>query len=162
SGIVDNTGGTLSAPSASFVGCRARAYVSGGGHTTIGATSYCSIGLTSSTTLFSTTGTGSVLDLSSVTSINAGFDDGSTGQTVHTISASSGGTIDLRGLTDLTSPLRFQDHLEFDLAGGSINLSSLATIPSAAGWTFFDVHAGSALSLPSLTSASDTQFYADG
>src|SRR5207247_210378 len=38
----------------------------------------------------------------------------------------------------------------------------LATIPSAAGYTTFDVHAGSTLTLPSLTSAAATQFYTDG
>ncbi|MHB9049162.1 MAG: hypothetical protein ACYC35_24860, partial [Pirellulales bacterium] len=79
------------------------------------------------------TGPGSVLDLSSVQSLNAGFDDGRyQDYNIHRISAKLGGTVNLSGVKTITAPVRYEDRLDFlTSGGGSINLSGLTTITSA-------------------------------
>ena len=157
-GIVDDPGGMFSAPNASFAGNRARAYVSGGGRATIHAPSYSSTGLGSSATLFSSSGTNSVLDLESLSSANAGFNDGGTGQSAHLVQALSGGSVKLPNLTTVTVPSRREDYVQFDVNGGTIDLSSLSMVTGTAGYAYFTAQGGSTLALPSLT-ASGTSFF---
>ncbi len=72
-GIVQGVGGDFLAPIAVFSGNTARASASGGATVLIGALNYSSTGLTGSATLFSAKNAGSLLDLSSLQSIDAGF-----------------------------------------------------------------------------------------
>ncbi len=108
-------------------------------------------------------GAGSLIDLSAVRSLNDRFDDGWIGSSYHTIDAAAGGAVDLGQLTTVTLPVRVEDYLNLELTtGGSIDLSSLAVLPGAGGWTFVDVHGGSELSLPSATTLEDVYLWADG
>jgi hypothetical protein len=162
-GLVDDTGGTFDAPTAAFPGDRARAWASGGGTASIGAISYSSAARTTTGTLFSATGSGSLLDLSSLTTFDASFNDSSSVVSRHHVNASSGGLIDLGGLTNFVPPARKEDRVEFDLtSGGSVVLSSLVTIPGTGGETLFDVHAGSTLALPSVQTIENTHLFTDG
>ncbi|MHB1034093.1 MAG: PEP-CTERM sorting domain-containing protein, partial [Pirellulales bacterium] len=107
------------------------------------------------------TGSGSVLDLSSVQSINAGFDDGRWyDYNIHRISAKLGGTVNLSGVKTLTAPVRYEDRLDFlTSGGGSINLSGLTTITSAgSGRVRFDLQDAGSASLGSLVSGAQVEF----
>ncbi len=96
------------------------------------ATSYSSTGLTGGGVIFSSTGAGSLLDLSSLSSINAGFNDGSTTPRVQQINATGGGVIDLSGVTAITKPARPEDRVDINVnSTGHLDLSSLATVSGA-------------------------------
>jgi hypothetical protein len=112
--------------------------------------SYSSTGLPVTNTLFSSTNTGSLLDLSSLQSLNAGFNDGSLTIRIHTITASDAGVIDLSGLESLTAPARAEDRLDLNVSDTAvINLSSLALI-GGVGPTRFGVSGGAIQNLPAL------------
>ncbi len=126
------------------------------------ATTYSSTGLNtgySTYTLFKASGTDSILDLSSLESINAGFDDNSGGPTYQRIEAEAGGLIKLSAVDTITGPSRAEDWLYVIIGSGSnINLDSLVAINSASsGNTLFDIDVP-AFSLPALASASRTSF----
>ncbi|MDX1390670.1 MAG: hypothetical protein R3344_15885, partial [Acidobacteriota bacterium] len=159
-GIIDDDGGVFTATVAAFPGDQARVLGSAGGAVEIGASSYASSGLTSTTIVLEATGGLTTVDLSSLQSIAANFDDGLVGPSTHTVSASGGGTIDLSGLDSLALPVRPEDWLEFRANNGTIQLDSLATLPAAGGRTQFDLLNASELSLPSLVTADDTQVIA--
>ena len=92
---------------------------------------------------------GTLVDLSSVNTLDASFDDDSGTVRYHRIRATSGSRVDLSNLTSLTMPTRGTDYLEFYLSsGGSVDLSSLSTIPGSGGYTFVDVYSGSVFALP--------------
>ncbi len=108
-------------------------------------------------------GVGSLIDLSAVRTLNARFDDASIGSSYHAMQASSGGAIELSQLTTVTLPVRVEDYVYLELStGGSLDLSSLAVLPGAGGWTFVRVYGGSELSLPSATTLEDVYLWADG
>jgi len=167
-GIINSTGGTFNATGvgAAFPGNRARVWASAGGQVVIGAPTYSSTGLftngNSNWTLFSASNLGTLLDLSALQSIDAGFNDGDTSYnaTVHKITASDSGIIDLSGLATVTAPSRWDDRIEFTVNGNaSINLSSLGTIATAGrGQTKFIVSNAVSLSLPALQTASHVMF----
>jgi hypothetical protein len=69
------SGRTLNAPAFTAID-NARFLLSDGAQLAVAATSYSATGRTGSATLFSATGTGTLLDLSSVTSFNGRFNDG--------------------------------------------------------------------------------------
>lgn len=147
-GILDVRAGTFTAPTATFFdggfaafsSNRARVYASGGAVVTIGASSYDSRGLLnfkgmpkSDLNLFTATGAGTLLDLSSMFWINAGFYSVSTAEH-QLITASSGGKINLSNLIFVDVPGSVQDYLQFTAsgAGSEIDLSRLRTITSPA------------------------------
>jgi len=120
--------------------------------------SYSSVGVGGTNyTLFSAEGTGTVFDLSSLTSIDAGFPN--TYRT-HTISATDNSVIDLsavetiRGSGHSTSSLKF-----YADSNGQIDLASLQEIPY--GYTNFDINTIS-FNLPELQTATGTTFDASG
>ncbi|MBI9015785.1 MAG: hypothetical protein JEZ07_00855 [Phycisphaerae bacterium] len=121
--------------------------------TDIVATSYSAAGLTSSLTLFSTTGDGTVLDLSSLESFNG---SNGTSYRTQTVSAISNGKIDLSsvgtvyGMGNSTSRLKF--HIDTD---ADIDLSSLVEIPS--GYCTFDINIPD-YTLPLLQATHGTTF----
>ena len=158
-GVVDDPGGTFLAPAAGFAGARARAYVSTAGNATLHAPSYSAAGLAGAATLFSASGTGSILDLTGLLSASDAFDDGTVGASTHFVRAESGGAVRLPNLTTVTVPVRREDALEFDVNGGSIDLSALSTVSGGAGYAVFVAQSGSTLSLPALTWPGTSQFH---
>ena len=159
-------GSTLSLPSATILGDTQ--FAADGGASVLVATTPGAAWTTSGLdygnfTIVNASGNGSLVDLSAIASLDAGFDDSSGSARSHTMAVADGAMLDLGGLTDLTLPTRIEDAVELDLSGGgSADLSSLATIPRAGGRLVFDVHAGSTLDLPALASVEDTQFVVDG
>ncbi len=129
----------------------------------LAATTYSSTGLNaynSNYLLFSVTGAGTTLDLSSLQSFDAGFNDGRDYNfTLQRIEATAGGLVDLSGLQTLNGPHQRDDQLDIIInSGGSVDLSSLASITSALNGTVrFDVNELS-FSLPALESATNARF----
>ncbi|MGB2987486.1 MAG: hypothetical protein WBE26_16605, partial [Phycisphaerae bacterium] len=127
------------------------------------ATTYSSTGLNSPLSnylLFSASGAGSILDLSSIQSINAGFNDGRNYHfTLQRIEATAGGVVDLSGVQTLNGPYQVDDRLDIIVnSAGTVDLSSLLSITSAnSGTTRFVVDAPT-FSLPALESAVKTTF----
>jgi len=157
---------------AQITGNRARFSVSNGGMTTIAADSYSSTGRyntysnyadhgqTWTHDLFVSTGAGSVLDLSSLQSIDAGFNDNDQDRNIHRIVATEEGRIDLSGVKTITSPYyNSGDRLDIVVGtGGEVDLSGLETITSAnGGYTRFDIDDAN-VTLPSLETASRVNF----
>ena len=160
-GIVNGVGGDFLAPIAVFSGNTARASASGGATVQIGAPDYSATGLVS-TTLFSCSGTGSVLDLSSLQSIDSSFNDGTGTVYANSITASGDASLDLSGVTEITAPARGEDRLDINVSDTSvIDLSSLATI-SGGGTTRFVVTAGAVQLLPALQTVSRGRFDVSG
>ena len=116
--------------------------------------------------LFTATDPGTVLDLSSVLSIDAGFNDNDGSDTnIQHIDAMLGATIDLSGVQTVSAPLQeLTDRLQFTLSGGStIFLDSLDTIQAnGAGQTEFIVEADTSLNLPSLQLVDRARFELNG
>ena len=163
SGVLNTVGGTFLANSAAstFPGNAARATVSGSGQINLHAPSYASTGITSSVTLFESSGAGGQLNLPSLQSINAGINLFS-GAQVYTIRAANTGMVDLSALQTVTAPFReTHDRLDFVIeTAGTLDLSALQTTTVAAGGaghTRFDVRVPS-YALPSLTTADRAQF----
>jgi len=174
----DNSNFTAIGGGASFPGNRARVWGSNGAQVSISAPTYSSTGLwdlsgssAHTWTLMSATGAETILDLSSIQSIDAGFNDGQNTsydngeRNYHIIGASDGGMIDLSGLDTVTAPVQNDDYVRFNLSGATstIDLSSLSTITSASrGRVIFDVTQGATLSLPSVETVFNGIFYASG
>jgi hypothetical protein len=89
-------------------------------------------------------GAGSLLDLSSVETLNAGFNAAGNDHIYQTIIADDGGVIDLTGVQTIQGPSGSDDKLNFFInTGGSINLGNLRTISSASsGEVNFSLNSG--------------------
>jgi len=92
--------------------------------------SYSSTGFTENATLASAKGAGTLLDLSSITHINGGFNSNKSSSQVHTISATEGAHINLSGVQSVSAPVDSEDSLEIQLDNGFMDLSSLKSIQS--------------------------------
>ena len=159
-GVVNNDGGDFDCPTATFVGNLARALVALDGRTDIGAPIYSSTGLTVAT-LFSATGQDSLLDLHTLTEVNAGFSYNQYGVEAQTITASDGGRIDLSGVTTLVLPARAEDRVDVTVnTGGEIDLGSLDTI-SGSGRGLFRIDNGGTVDLMSLANSGRATFDVD-
>jgi len=125
------------------------------------ATSYSSTGLTGGGDIFTSAGSGSLLDLSSLTSINAGFNDFSRTVRAQQVNATDSGVIDLSGVMSITSPVQSTDRLDITVnSGGEIDLSSLKTI-AGAGQVLVNLDGannGATMKLGSLEAAHRTFF----
>lgn len=77
--------------------------------------------------ILTATDPGSLLDLSSITSIDAGFSSNGNDHTYQTINVSGGATLDLSGTTQIELPVSSRDRLDLlaDGAGSVLDLSSL-------------------------------------
>ena len=109
-----------------------------------------------SETIFSAEGSGSVLDLSSLTSVTYG---NTGGQSQKIVSASAGGLIDLSGVEVIDITPGQGDQFDFQIeSGGTVDLSSLRSINSTAGngtnRVRFEVSGGSTLQLGGLQTTS--------
>ena len=91
---------------------------------------YSSEGFRGNTTIMSADGEGTVLDLSSVISLDTSNNDGSIGVSTHTITATNGGKLDLSKVETITPPDRSEDRIDVVVNGdmSEIDLSSLQTI----------------------------------
>ena len=156
SGLLQTVGGTFSAPNlaAKFDGNAAQIIASGGGNITHAAASYDGRGIARGD-IFKAEGAGTVLDLSSLTSIDnlatASFTN------IRAISALNGATLDLSNVTTLQGGGDSNDRLDLVVSGTDsvLDLSSLQSIP--AGNVQFVVDVGT-YSLPSLESVVNTSF----
>lgn len=120
------------------------------------ATTYASTANANITT-FSANDSLSLLDLSSLESINSGF---SHSYRTHTISAQNNGTVDLSSVGTVIGPTHGGSKLLFYIgSGGDIDLSSLTDTLS--GYTYFDIN-GASYSLPSLENTTGTTIDVDG
>ncbi len=133
--------------------------------TTAQAVAYSSASMAVTSTLMSTSGSGTLLDLSPVVSINAGFDDANPSiSRTHTITATGGGVIDLSGVQTISPPVRTEDAIRVVISGAAsqVNLSSLQTIQPTGGVMRFELSGNASLSLPSLTTIANTRFVLSG
>ena len=158
SGTIHGFGGNFTASTAAFPSNRARAFAELGSTVIIGAPTYSSVGLPFSAALLSASDLNSLLDLSSMQSLDASFNDNSGFVRVHSITASNSATVNLSGLGTVTAPGRIEDRLDINVSGDAIiNLSSLSTVEGV-GQTKFDVASAGLLSLPILSTVSNGIF----
>ncbi|TVQ59515.1 MAG: hypothetical protein EA379_10630 [Phycisphaerales bacterium] len=121
----------------------------------IGATSLSTTGRTSATVM-SSSGTGSLLDMSSLQSWNAnagnpGFDY------VQSVNATSSGVIDLSSLQSLQTPNRTNSRVDFNAsAGGIIDLSSINSI-TGPGQARFNILGGGEIRFGNLEVSGNTR-----
>ncbi len=109
-------------------------------------------------TVFAASGSGSVLDLSSIQTANFGYDDQDGTAYASVISASNSGIVNLSGLQTLTTPARGEDRLDLTIGtGGNINLTSLSNI-SGGGIVRFTATEGADFNLPALSTLRNAQF----
>jgi hypothetical protein len=106
--------------------------------------------------LLSVSGAGTVLDLSSVQTINAGFNDNDgDDENIQRITASEGGSLDLSGVRTITGPVRGEDRLELIVgSGATLDLSGLR---SAERNVKFDVQTGGSLLLGNVGATNNTE-----
>ncbi|MCY2952872.1 MAG: hypothetical protein NTU53_12990, partial [Planctomycetota bacterium] len=181
-GILNSDGGKFTAvgPGAGLKGERARISIWNGAVVTIGGDTYSSKGIWQSwdpdwhdgdqqgtwyPTLMAADGAGTVLDLSKLVKIDAGFSSGGNDLNLQRITASNGGVIDLSGVQTLTAPAADRDQIGFVVSGADsrVKLDKLQTIASAGGgttWfsgrTLFHLSGGTKLDLTALTSSNYT------
>ncbi len=197
-GIIDGQGGNFTACGtiAAFTDCRSRMNASNGSTIEICAPTYCSTGLwsdwdanggwsgdgvgTTFPDLMKAEGAGSLLDLSTVPHIDAGFASTGNDHTHQRISALDGGVIDLSGVETVTGPGRSRDYLSFivDPEGSDPNLTQIllpgvrfietdtvqpsSRVPWSSQQTRFDIRGGASQSLPNLELADGVDFMAAG
>ncbi|MCH7871804.1 MAG: hypothetical protein IID33_08895, partial [Planctomycetes bacterium] len=176
-GIIDAQGGNFTAPedpkagSAAFIGNRARVHASGGSIVEIGAPTYSSTDLfkgsniNSTWTLMTAADPDTLLDLSALTDLDAGFNDGdvTSNATIHKITSSGGATINLSSVTTITGPAQHDDRLEIEVldAMSEIWLDDVQTITTTAqGQVLLKAYDGGTLTLPSASSFHHTRFFA--
>lgn len=114
--------------------------------------------------LFTATGAGSVLNLSTLQTMTY---SSNYGRVFKTVAARGGGVVTLSGLTTINTQNGEDDVLRFNTDNGTINLNALANINIANGSdnarVQFNVGLGQAQNLPALVSAARTEFnLADG
>jgi hypothetical protein len=172
-GLIWCNGGVFIAPKGSFCGNKAQVWADGGATVEIGAPSYSSTGLWKDTTnttsarttewaLFSSSGQGTMLDLSALNKIDAGFsysDTHDNDTNIQKITASGGGIVDLSGVVEVVGPVVVFDRLDILADKGSqIRLTKLRDITRGGnGSVLFDL-SGADLSLPAIQTMQDVQF----
>ncbi|HEX2974228.1 MAG TPA: dockerin type I repeat-containing protein [Tepidisphaeraceae bacterium] len=171
-GVLKVNGGQFMATTATLKGDRARISIWNGAAATIGITSYSSTGLTDNNgydsvrtfnwDLMTAADAGTVLDLSGIQSIDAGYGPRGNDYNRQFIRVSGGALLDLSGVKTVKGPTSGSDYLEFTIADGAslLRLGSLDTITSAgAGFTRFNVQgSGASLTLNQLKAADRAQF----
>jgi hypothetical protein len=123
--------------------------------------SYSSVDMPFSTTIMSSDGTNTLLDLRALTALSTAFNNpgldffGNPVTQIHTIQATNGGKIDLRNLAALTLPVQSEDRI--DVIAGTASLSDNSLIDLSAlhvlngnGQVRFTVNGGSTLRLGSI------------
>jgi len=140
----DNASFTATGTGTKFVGSKNVATASRGGVVRIGAPSIDASAFLTSTTFLSATGSGSLVDLSSAQSLNAGSQPN--GTYTLSVAASSQGVVNLSGVKTVTAPTNAADSLAFNASsGGRIDLTSLQTVSGLTvdtSTTFFNADGG--------------------
>ena len=162
------TGSTL-------LGNRARFWAAAGSDVRLNGTSYSPIGLTRndgdpwdteaySWNILKSSDPETLLDLSSLESIDAGFVQNSNDVNRHEITAENEAQINLANLQSVHAPVSFWDWLRFNISDtAEIDLSSLTTVTSAgSGQTVFNLTQDASLSLPELQSTDRLDFSRPG
>ena len=170
-GIIDGQGGNFTAPddpnfgSADFNGDRTRIWAADGSVIWICASTYSSEGLPFTEDILMTDGVGTAVLLPCTTNISTAFDDGSSSYVrYHAISATSGGEIDLSGMTQIDPPKRGEDYVQFILrdASSMINLNAMERTQdpntTSSGYAKFVVSDCAVQQLPALIVIDDTLF----
>ncbi|MDJ0866073.1 MAG: hypothetical protein QNK03_08195 [Myxococcota bacterium] len=137
--VVANADSRLRAngPGTALSGGRSQLRAQGGGRLEVAAPSIASLDLwmpyPMTLALLEARGIGSVLDASTATSLDAGFDDGSDAvDNTQLVAADGPSFLNLFGVETITGPVREGDRLDLLLQdGGLIDLSSLRSIASA-------------------------------
>ena len=153
-GLIDADGANFTANGTQLNGDQTRVFAAGGASVTLDADGvYNTSGLipNNNLTVLSASGTGSLLDLSSVESFNTGYDDQTSIVRVQTVSASDDGIIDLSLVGQLATPDRGEDRIDFVVDNASIDLSALQTI-TGAGKAGFEASNSGVINLTALTS----------
>ncbi len=114
----------------------------------------------SSSTIMSATGTGSLLNLSGLSSLNAGFNSGTSSAQVHSVIANTDGVIDLSGASSITGPVDDEDHLDLLVTGSALILLDNVTDIAAGGYVAISATNGAQHNLPSLQNTQDAFFFA--
>ncbi len=158
-GVVDTSVGgsfTAASPTSTLTGTP-QLLAGGGGLVQVGGSQYSMTSVRyGNFPIFTADGTGSVLNLSSLLTLNAGWNDQDGSTYVTTVSASNNGRVDLSGVQTLTTPARSEDRIDFNATtGGVIDLSGLQTIQGGGRARFNLSTAAPVLSLPALTSAAN-------
>jgi hypothetical protein len=176
-GLLNVDGGRFTAVGAgtTLAGTTSRVYGANAAKITIAAPTYSSTGLWADSgtsgvyvytyVLMTADGAGSILDLSSIQSMNAGFSSTGNDYNVQKVTASNGGSINLSGVQTITVPRYGKDRLDITVDNGAINLAGLSTIESVstgpnAGYANLIATNGGSINLPSLQTASQTRFTA--
>lgn len=175
--LLVTSGGTLSAPNAttlldsfiqvdgsqtyvlpSFVNINGSRFdISGGAMLAVAAPEYDTSMHPNPLTLIDLQGAGTVLDMSSVQVIDAGYNAGGGTQT-HTIIVGTDATLDLSGTETIIGPFDPEDELHFIINGATLDLTSLSsTFGESAGPVHFELNV-LAQSFPSLLLAYETIF----
>jgi hypothetical protein len=161
-GTVSNDNGVFNATSlgAALAGNQAKIHAAGNANcaTVIAAATYDTRGLTSGGVLLRASGAGCLLNLPSLSTIDAGYTD--SGTRTQWIEALGGGVVSMPSLTHITGPAAASCSLRLAADGDGIDMPVLATIappPSGGGMTWFDFD-GSNVTIPALTSASYVGF----
>ena len=81
---------------------------------------YSTTGWTGGGTIISVLDAGTILDLSGVVTLNAGYNSPSGFTQVQTITAAGGGLVDLSGVQTITAPVDNEDRLDIVVGSGSI------------------------------------------
>ena len=158
-GIATLSGGSLDMPGLTTID-RSRFQVSGGSTFTLasGVASYSSsvgVGFNEDRTMLSADGTGTVLDLSALTTIEGLFSG--FGAIRQVVTSTGGGRIDLSGVTSINAGAR-DGPFEIAISGdGTIDLSALATLTGNRDGILLT----NPDDLPALTSASGTTIVLD-
>lgn len=156
------SGGTLSLPALSALS-GGRFFASAGGQISAAGSSWTldsSALLNNHYVLASATGSGSLLDLSGMTALNAAFNSTNGAVQAHDVAVDDGATVDLSGLTAVTVPVDREDRLGFLVSGtGALDLSRLGA-SSGGGQVLFQVDAGGSLDLPALGTMTGARFFA--
>ncbi len=177
-GCIDAEGGDFIAnQTATFPGTGATVHASLGSLVQLLAPLYSSVGLVATCcasavdytwNLLTATDPGTLLDLSSLQEIDAGFGPLGNDYNRHEISVSNGAEIDLSGLVQITGPpsgFANSDWIRFSLndPDATLRLDSLVSVLNAGayGATKLESH-GAPLDLPSLQSIRNVHFTLDG
>ena len=125
-GFINGLGGNLNAPMAAFLGNTARLSATNGSTISVGANDWSTIGLVN-TAILTSSGSGSVLNLPSLQSLNTEFDaTGAFGSRWQQINVANGGTLSLSSLQTLTTAVRSSDYLDVNVTSGTtLNMSAL-------------------------------------
>jgi hypothetical protein len=154
--FVGLTSGTFNAPVLANIDNTQIEVSAGGSFTTVDDVYNTNLQFGGTKVQLSADGTGSALNLASITAYNANASFG--GIQAQQIRATNNGHIDLSGLTSIAVNAEAQDRLEFFAAsGGSIDLTALQSITGITP-TRFTASGGGTINLGDLTVGQNVQF----